>query len=105
MLVMAEKKIDLSAHRSRPLTQAEIDGADLIVVMTEAHKYSILRRFPGISGRVLLLNDFSARHPGEDVPDPFGMKPDVYRTIRDEIGAAMPELVMHLHGLYKPGNR
>lgn len=99
--VMAEKKIDLSGHRSQPVTQARIDASDLVVVMTEAHKRSVLQRFPGALGRVVLLNEFNARRPGEDVPDPFGMSQGVYRTIRDEIGAAMPELVMHLHGLYR----
>ena len=60
--------------------------------------------FPGVAGRVVMLNDFTARHQGEDVPDPFGMRADVYRTIRDEIEAAMPELVMHLRGFFRPGN-
>lgn len=101
--VMEEKKIDLSGHRSRPLTQALVDAADLVVVMTDSHKRSLLHRFPGVAGRVVLLNDFSMRHKGEDVPDPFGMEAEVYRTIRDEIEAAMPELVLHLHGLYRRG--
>ncbi len=102
--VSAEKTLDLGDHRSRPLAQARIDAADLVVVMTEAHKRAVILRFPGVAGRVVMLNDFNARHQGEDVPDPFGMKVDVYRTIRDEIEAAMPELVMHLRGLYRPGN-
>jgi protein-tyrosine phosphatase len=97
--VMAEKNMDLADHRSQPLVQARIDAADLVVVMTEAHKRAVIHRFPGAAGRVVMLNDFNARHQGEDVPDPFGMKADVYRTIRDEIEAAMPELVMRLRGL------
>jgi protein-tyrosine phosphatase len=102
--VSAEKNLDLADHRSQPLAQARIDAADLVVVMTEAHKRAVILRFPGVAGRVVMLNDFNARHQGEDVPDPFGMKVDVYRTIRDEIEAAMPELVMHLRGLYRSGN-
>jgi protein-tyrosine-phosphatase len=102
---MVEKKLDLADHRSQPLTQARIDAADLVVVMTEAHKRAVILRFPGVAGRVVMLNNFNARHQGEDVPDPFGMKADVYRTIRDEIEAAMPELVMQLRGLYGSGNR
>lgn len=101
MRVLEEKRLDLSAHRSRKLTAAHIDGADLIVVMTEAHKRMILSRFPRSEGRVVLLNDFSPIHPGEDVPDPFGMSQDVYRSIRDEIDAAMPDLVLHLHKMYQ----
>lgn len=92
------KKIDLSGHRSRLLTQAHIDDADLVVVMTEAHKRAVLQRFPRAGSRVVLLNDFSPLHRGEDVPDPFGMRADVYRATRDEIEAAMPDLVLHVRG-------
>ena len=94
------KKLDLSAHRSRLLRQAHIDDADLIVVMTRAHQGAVVQRFPRARDRVVLLNAFSPRHPDEDVPDPFGGKDAVYRTIRDEIEAAMPDLVLHVRGLY-----
>ena len=97
---IAGKKMDLSRHRSRLLTQAHIDDADLVVVMTKAHQSAVIRHFPRARDRVVLLNEFSPLHRDEDVPDPFGMKADVYRTIRDEIEAAMPDLVLHVHGLY-----
>lgn len=99
--VMSEKKQDLTAHRSRKLTKAYIDDADLIVVMTKAHKQAILHRSPMVGDRVVLLNSFSSAHSGEDVPDPFGMGVGVYRSIRDEIGAAMPDLVLYLRKLYQ----
>jgi protein-tyrosine phosphatase len=99
--VMAEKKLDLSPHRSRNLGEAHIDDADLIVVMTEAHRRAVVRRFPQVADRVVLLNAFSSAHPDEDVPDPFGLSLDVYRSIRDEIDAAMPDLVLHLHRMYQ----
>jgi len=101
MQAMQEKKVDLALHRSRKLAGAHIDDADLIVVMTEAHKRAILRHFPHVEDRVVLLNAFSSAHPGEDVPDPFGMSMDVYRAIRDEIDAAMPDLVLYLHKMYQ----
>jgi len=97
---LAEKKVDLSPHRSRLLTQAHIDDADLVVVMTEAHQRAVLQRFPAAKGRVVLLNAFNPRRRNEDVPDPFGLDADVYRTIRDEIETAMPDLVLHVHEYY-----
>ncbi len=103
--VMQEKKLNVATHRSRKATAAYIDDTDLIVVMTEAHKRAILKRFSRLEGRVVLLNAFSPVHPGEDVPDPFGMSLDVYRSIRDEIDAAMPDLVLYLHGLYQKQDR
>lgn len=98
MRALAEKDLDLSAHRSRMLTGALIDEADLVVVMTQSHKQVVCQRFPRAANRVVLLNEFNPRRHGEDVPDPFGMKAEVYRAIRDEIEAAMPDLVLHGHG-------
>jgi L-threonylcarbamoyladenylate synthase len=98
---LAERDLDLSAHRSRRLAGALIDEADLVVVMTQSHKQVVLQRFPRAANRVVLLNEFNPRRLGEDVPDPFGMKAEVYRAIRDEIEAAMPDLVLHGHGYFR----
>jgi protein-tyrosine phosphatase len=94
--VIAEKGLDLDAHRSQPLDRALVDAADVIVVMTDAHRQIVKRCFPNVAAKVLLLNGFSPLRRDEDVPDPVGMGADVYRTVRDEIDAAMPDLVLHL---------
>lgn len=97
---MREKGIDaLGAHRSRYLSQALVDAADLIVVMTRSHRRMILDRFPRAKERVVLLNEYSQLRKGLDVEDPIGMSQDVYRACRDEMNAAMPDLVLHLHEL------
>ena len=59
----------------------------------------ILDRFPRARERVVLLNEFSHQRRGLDVEDPIGMSQDVYRACRDEMNAAMPDLVLHLHEL------
>ena len=96
-----DRQLDLSAHRSQLLTQAHIDAADLVVVMTKAHQREVVRRFPEVRHRVALMNAFNPRRRDEDVPDPFGMATSVYRAIRDEIEAAMPDLVLHVRDMYK----
>lgn len=96
---MAEMGIDLGGHRSQPVTDVLIDAADLVVVMTQDHKRIVLQRFPGVARRVFLLNAFSYSRCDEDVCDPIGMSTDEYRRVRDEMDAAMPDLVLHLHEL------
>lgn len=98
---VAEKKLSLEAHRSRRLTQALVDGSDLIVVMTKAHKQAVLQRFPRAEDRTLLLNAFNPKRRDADVQDPIGGSLDLYRKVRDEIDAALPDLVLHLHDLTK----
>ncbi len=43
---MAERGLDLSAHRSRRLTGELVDGADLIVAMTRNHGWAVAARSP-----------------------------------------------------------
>lgn len=94
---LAEKGIALARHRSQALTEALVDDADLIVVMTNEHKRSVLRRFPKTGQKTFLLNAFGYPRSNEDISDPIGMSLDEYRRVRDRMNAVMPDLVLHLH--------
>ena len=72
--VMGELDIDLTAHRSKPVTPELCEAADLIFCMTQTHRQALL----------------SAGIPAEkiktlDVSDPFGGDLDTYRQCRDEL--------------------
>jgi protein-tyrosine-phosphatase len=97
--VLKEKGIDLSPHRSQPLTRDLIDAASLIVVMTTYHEAWIRRLVPQASGKVRLLRSFDGNAAEDEVSDPIGMGTDVYREIRDEINAALSGLAAYLRQL------
>ena len=69
-LLMA-RGLDVSAHRARPLTAADIDTADQVLTMTAAHKQRVLSQFPGSAAKLQLLSA-AACGTHEDVPDAFG---------------------------------
>ena len=94
--VMREMGIDLTAHRSRPVTQALVDAAIVIVVMTASHRDQLRAVHPEAADRIHLLKSFDLTTTGWDIDDPMGLSIDVYRGIRDEINAAMPGLVAFL---------
>jgi len=94
--VLREEGIDLTPHRSRVVTKDVIDAATLIVVMTATHLTEIKRRFPEAQDRIYLLKSFDPGCGGGDLPDPLGGTREQYRTIRDEIKAALPELISYL---------
>ena len=98
-VVLAEKGIDLSSHASNQLDRGLVDAAQLIVVMTGAHRDIVLRRFPEARNRIFLLKSFGHTARDEDVEDPIGMSVDEYRRVRDEIDAVMPDLLLYLHEL------
>jgi protein arginine phosphatase len=68
--VMAERGIDISAHRSRNVTAEIVEEAALILAMTRNHVEAMQLEFPLHAGRVHLLSEMSERR--RDVDDPIG---------------------------------
>jgi len=77
--VLRERGIDITRHRARTVTIADLNTADLILVMEEAQRQSIFYRAPQLLYKVVLLSELSGRHV--DVPDPVGQSPAVVRTL------------------------
>ncbi len=96
---LAARGLDGRAHRSQRVTRELVDEAGLIVVMTQAHRMIVRRRFPEAAAKVHLLRDFDSRARGEDVEDPVGGTPGEYEQILTEIESAFPELILFLHDL------
>ena len=94
---LAEEGVDLDTHRSRPLTLALVQEAQVIVALTRAHRDEILERFPEAARRVYLLASFDPQAGDDkDIPDPILGSLEVYRRCRDRIVAAIPGLVAFL---------
>jgi len=92
--VMKAEGIDVSAFRSKILTEKLIKAADLILVMEAMHKEEVLRRVPSASSKTYLLREFGrsgkAERPKDpEIPDPIGQPVEYYRNslylIKDEL--------------------
>ena len=93
---LAEWKLDLTGHRSKPLSPRLVDEAALIVVMTATHAQAVVSRFPEARGKVRLLTSFGASRQPEGIPDPIGLSLDVYRHTRDRIDSAVADVVLYM---------
>ena len=93
---LRELGIDLSHHRSQPLTVELVEMADLIVVMTADHRAQILHAMPEVEDRVFLIKSFGTTRVPADVSDPFGGSLDTYKRIRDEIDRALSDLILFI---------
>lgn len=89
--------LDLSGHRSRPLTPELVESSDLVLVMSPAHLLRVLQL--GGDGKVALLSGFAEGrddHGGDPVPDPFGGDDEIYeatyQALRQMIGRAIGRL-------------
>jgi len=81
--VAGEYGLDLSGHCSRRLTVEMLAGADLVLVMTAAHKVGVLEKSPQLSGKVHTIKEYVGWVG--DVSDPFGGELPVYRTMACEL--------------------
>ena len=77
--VAAERGVDLSGHRSRPLTSELVRWADAIIVMSDWHVARVEEL--GGADKVSIATDFlSDADPAVGIPDPIGLDTTVYRA-------------------------
>ena len=64
---MAERGLDIEAHRARQLTNLMCQQADLILVMDEEQRLQINQRYPLTRGKLFRLGEVAR----VDIPDPY----------------------------------
>lgn len=96
--------LDLSEHRSTPLTGELVDEADLILVMSPAHAARV--EALGGEGRVSLLGAFAEGREdtgeGAPVPDPFGGDDEVYETTFKALDGLIRSSLLRLEPMLAP---
>jgi protein-tyrosine-phosphatase len=93
-------KLDLSDHRSRPLSDQLAESSDLILTMTSGHVEAIRHRFPDLEAPVFRFREWVGDASSE-VPDPFGGPLDVYVETRDVLAEAIPSIIQFLKSSQK----
>ncbi|MDZ8118288.1 low molecular weight protein arginine phosphatase [Pontiella agarivorans] len=93
---MKEIGIDITGHRSQPLTSALTEEADFILAMSSNHAANICERFPEVGNKVFLINAFGTSKVPADVSDPFGGTLNTYKRTRDEIDRALSDLILFI---------
>ena len=81
--VMNEHGLDISQHRGRNLTQEDVDGADLVLVMTRRHADIIARDMQPGDGKMYLLSEMAGQ--AQDIEDPYGGSLHEYRRTAVEL--------------------
>lgn len=89
----AEVGVDLGGHVARQLTGPLGAGYDLILVMEPGHRSEISKRWPQLSGRVMLFDQWSG---GRGIEDPYRRSGEVHRVVRDKILTAAEAWVARL---------
>jgi protein-tyrosine-phosphatase len=93
---MKKVGIDLSGHASQPVTQRLLDGALIVLCMTESHRAMIQLQFDPVPRHLYLFRQFLPRPVDPEVDDPYGGPLSVYETCRDNLVEAVPSIVNFL---------
>lgn len=97
----ADVGLDLSGHRSQPLTRELVANADIILAMTPSLLLEV--ETSGGEGKASLLTELiNGEGAGEPIPDPIGSTPDVYAEVRDQISSAIEGLLDRLSAILAP---
>ena len=99
--VAAEYGIELSKHRSQPLTPELLEWADLILGMGPSHLMAAAEL--GAGERAALVTDFQdGAAAGESVADPYGDDVDAYRETYRQLESAISALLARLEPILSP---
>ncbi len=96
--VMNRVGVDLTQHRSQPLTPQVIEEADVIYCMTEAHRRAVVAMAALAADRTLLLD-----RAGADIDDPFGADTQTYQRCAELIRQRVHQRLVEQEWVADPG--
>lgn len=79
--VCAERDLNLSRHRSRPIDLHLMKQTDLVLCMALEHKYDLIQIFPHLRDRIFTLKEYGNKNPQNSISivDPYGGSIEQYR--------------------------
>jgi protein-tyrosine phosphatase len=99
--------IDISTHKSHHIKEADLDSADLILVMTRDHRMILAGRHQFYAKKIFTIKQYSDdkniayKKESEydfslDIQDPFGMPKIVYERTAKDLYSALQKVVIKL---------
>ena len=81
--VADELGVDLSDHRSKPVTAEQLDRTDLVVVMDLLNYHDLRRGFGDLDDKTRFLGVFAG--DGYEISDPYGEGLDRFRALYGDV--------------------
>ena len=99
--VLKNMQIDLTRHRSQPITEDLLQRSFAIFGMTQSHLDNLKYFYSNLPERVHLFREFMETDNDIEIPDPYGQNCAVYSRCLDSMSEAIPSLVAYLKKEYK----
>ncbi len=93
--VMKKYDVDLVTHKATNMFDIDVTNYDLVLCMTEAHKYNFLTFFPKMDGKVFTLKEYVYGEDKDniDISDPWGYGIKIYDDCAKEIVDCVDKLL------------
>ena len=90
----AQRGLDLSHYRSRPITQSKISGADLVIVMDAAQARRVARMFRVKPERIVIAGDLEPMfETSRAIRDPWNNSIEAFKSTFDRLERCAATLV------------
>ena len=95
--VLGKQDLDLTCHRSQPLSYALANSADLILTLSNSHQQAIVNEWPEFADKTSLL-----AHDGSSVSDPIGGSYEIYQQCAAQIDTHLDKQRSRINNLIIP---
>lgn len=98
IVVMKNYDVDLEVHKATNMFTIDIENYDLILCMTEQHKFNVLAYYPKLKDRVFTLKEYVYGKELEniDIDDPWGYSVQIYEACAKDIVECVDKLIEKL---------
>ena len=90
---MKKYNTDLVNHRATYIEEADVQDADIVMCMTEAHKIRVLNKYPNMTGKVYTIKEYIGEKGYIDIDDPWGYDMNVYTSCAKEVVYYVDKLI------------
>ena len=89
IIVMADRGIKISGHKSLQMSAEDARNANLILTMTDSHKKNVLALFPEAEPYTFTLIEYATGAQG-NISDPWGLSLTEYNSTAEQLEALIP---------------
>lgn len=93
---LEKANIDLSDHKSQPVSEEMLKRSVAVFCMSQSHRDILSVLYPEYADRFHLYREFMERPERSDIVDPFGLNASAYENSLDNMVEAIPSLLKWL---------
>ncbi|MER2598426.1 MAG: low molecular weight protein arginine phosphatase [Caldilineales bacterium] len=82
--LLAERAVDISEHRAHTISAADMEAADLVLVMEESHRRTLFHTYPHLLYKVFLFSEMAGDY--HDIRDPYRQPREAYEACVADLG-------------------